>query len=106
MKRFNRLRMGVALGTALTFGASAETIDHRREINRTASPRGLRMPNSRLARPARTKEARSNHEIRRDRRINGGYLTERESEERSSLPAAIRRQSSCYKRSMQSPEDD
>jgi hypothetical protein len=77
MKRFNRLWMGAALGAVMTFGVSAQTINQRRENQQDRIAAGIANGKLAAGQAARleTRESRLNHEIGRDRQINGGYLT-------------------------------
>jgi hypothetical protein len=78
MRRFNKVGMAAMLGTLLTVtGLSAGTINQRRENQQDRIAQGIRSGRLTAGQTSRLegKEARLNHEVRRDREDHDGRLT-------------------------------
>lgn len=80
MERFNRLWMGAVLGAALTFGVSAQTVNQRRENQQDRIGQGVQSGSLTAGETANLeqKETTINQEVRTDRSLSGGHLTQQE----------------------------
>ncbi len=94
MERFNRFWMGAVLGAALTFGVSAQTVNQRRENQQDRIGQGVQSGSLTAGETANLerKEAAINQEVRTDRSLNGGHLTQQEKNIVTSQQNAMSRQ--------------
>jgi metal-dependent amidase/aminoacylase/carboxypeptidase family protein len=94
MERFNRLWIEAVLGAALTFGVSAQTVNQRRENQQDRIAQGVQSGSLTAGETANLeqKEAGINQEVRTDRSLDGGHLTQQEKNIVSGQQNAMSRQ--------------